>query len=170
MLIRLHKALQLACLGSIAWVLLSPFSTQVLGMSQDKPTPTELEGTWDAEQQTRDGVTLPYKPGELWAKFVGNRMTSLGIINLLFSTEVDVLIDSTARPKHLDFQMRAIPKKCIYELKGDVLLLAIPVGTAPRPTAFESENTTIIKLKRRKATPLSGKNQNPVLHFLSSSS
>jgi uncharacterized protein (TIGR03067 family) len=113
---------------------------------------TDLEGSWIGEHSLLGDAKRVFKPGEMTMKFAGTRLLAVGFTTPT-ETEVAFTIDPNQSPKHFDYVKAGSTVKCIYEVRGDVLTIAVPRGTLARPTSFtpdEKKSAIILVLKRQK--------------------
>lgn len=138
---------ELARLIALAVCLSSCVTLHAVGQSK-----TDLEGSWLGEHSLLGEAKRVFKPGEITMKFAGTRLLAVGFTTPTES-EVAFTIDSNQSPKHFDYVKAGNTVKCIYEVRGDVLTIAVPRGTLARPTSFtpdEKKNAIILVLRRQK--------------------
>jgi len=144
---------RLVVLGLVSIFALPVTAESFLARSQ-RDARTELEGTWDGVQSTLAKKVRAYRSGELTMKFEGSKLTTIGLLSVLGEEkDTPFVIRPDRKPKEFDYQQGGgVTKECIYEMRGDRLILAIPRRSAGRPTSFDSstDSVTVVELRRRK--------------------
>jgi uncharacterized protein (TIGR03067 family) len=128
--------------------------TQLSGFAVSNQATTELEGTWDGDMSFgKGGSTRTFKPGEMWMTFKGNKAVAKGFLGPE-DVEHVVELNPKVTPKHFDYhqdEKQVVPG--IYELQGDTLTIAIPLGSV-RPKGFKEADQefriSTLRLKRRR--------------------
>jgi uncharacterized protein (TIGR03067 family) len=109
----------------------------------------QLQGEWELDHirnPNRDGRTHKCEPGDVRLTISGRRYFIKGRFGK--GDEGLLTIDSTSRPKRIDFGWGDVPRNasrevmdattayCIYQIEGDVLTIRYGDSTVGRPTNF----------------------------------
>ena len=116
-----------------------------------EPQKTELQGAWNGVQSQVAGAIRAFKPGDMKLVFDGEKLTATGLLGPT-ATVVEFRIDSTKTPKEFDYTRQpGDVAKCIYELSGDSLTIALMRGTNDRPKKIDpaSDGQIVLTLKRQ---------------------
>jgi RNA polymerase sigma factor (sigma-70 family) len=100
-----------------------------------------LEGEWVLEQWTRTGEKLPVDPASLRIRFNRNQCVVSNLIGDPPSrVEGFVVLDPSAPERTLDLlafvKNQATQMRCLYQISGDELRLAIAPPAGPRPNVL----------------------------------
>lgn len=112
---------------------------------------TELDGTWIGVQSQVAKSIRAFKPGEMSLVFDGAKLTATGLLGPA-ATVVEFKVDSTRNPKEFDYtRAPGDVAKCIYELSGDSLIIALTRATGDRPKTIDqtSDSQIVLTLKRQ---------------------
>ena len=113
---------------------------------------TELQGTWIGVQSQVAKSIRTFKPGEMSLVFDAAKLTATGLLGPS-ATVVEFRVDSTKMPKEFDYTRKpGDVAKCIYELSGDTLTIALTRATNERPKTIDpnSDAQIVLTLKRQK--------------------
>src|SRR5437763_726741 len=113
-----------------------------------------LQGSWQLELQATDGQVVPLETVRRTRLIIdGNRVSAL-IDGKPDGAICTIALDPSTGPKEWDriveYRGKKDLQKCIYELRGATLRLAVPSDFSERPQAFDQRGVTIQVYRRLK--------------------
>ena len=130
-------------IGTVTLALVICASTLAGDAEKEK---ARLQGSWTVTKVMFKGEDKTKEFGELSYTFAGDKSTvKIGGESREGTFKI---VDAMKKPMQIDFSIKQIVSKAIYEIDGDTLKLATGDRGADRPSGFDAKDITVFTFKK----------------------